>query len=559
MLKNIVNTGIYGKEPLFDVRDISTIREMFDTSTKLYDDRVAFMQKYDNSLPFKSITYREYREDVYSFAAYLCGEGLAGKKIALVGENRYEWAVSYMAVVGGTGTVVPLDKELTFAEMKSLIDFAECSAVLCTAAVLKKNPELKELGIRYICIDTDFSEITASGKKYESSGVRAFADAKVSPDDVNIIIFTSGTSGKPKGVMLSHRNICSNIMNICAVFKITKYDRVFSLLPLHHTYECTCGYLCEIYVGASIAYCRGLRYMVKDMQDSSPTMFFCVPMVLEGIHKTLMRTIEKTGKSGKIKKAMALSRAMMKVGVDLRRTLFKEIINNFGGRLQMFLVGAAPVKPETLQFFTDIGITSIQGYGMTECAPLIAENRASHYRNDSVGMPIPELELKIDKPDKKGIGEIIVKGENVMCGYYKNPEETEKVLKNGWLHTGDMGYVKDGFVYITGRLKNLIITSNGENIFPEEIENLLTASPYISECMVYQQDNVIMAQIYPDKDEIAATVGEYTEESAEKLLAEEIKKINSKNSPYKAVKRFIIRKEEFIKTTTRKIKRYANM
>lgn len=559
MLKKIVNTGIYGKEPLFDVREISTLREMFETSTQIFSERIAFMQKYDNESPYKPITYTQYRSDVYAMGEYLCGEGLKDEKIALAGENCYEWAVSYMAIVGGTGTVVPLDKELTFAEMKSLAEFAGCTAVLCTKAVLKRNPELADLGIKLICINDGFEEKTEAGRKLAAEGQRLFADAAVKPEDINIIIFTSGTSGTPKGVMLSHRNICSNIMNICSVFKITKYDRVFSLLPLHHTYECTCGYLCEIYVGASIAYCRGLRYIVKDMQESGPTMFFCVPMVLEGIYKTLNRTIEKTGKSGKIKKALMLSKAMKKIGVDIRRTLFKEIIDNFGGRLNMFLVGAAPVKPETMQFFTDIGITTIQGYGMTECSPLIAENRTSHYRNDSVGMPLPELELKIYNPDKNGVGEIIVKGENVMCGYYKNPEETEKVLKDGWLHTGDMGYVKDGFVYLTGRLKNLIITSNGENIFPEEIENILSASPYISECMVYQQDNVITAQIYPDKEEIASALGEYTEAGAEKLLADEIKKINGTNPPYKAVKKFIIRKEEFVKTTTRKIKRYANM
>ncbi|MDD6736498.1 MAG: AMP-binding protein, partial [Clostridiales bacterium] len=555
MLKNIVNKNIYGKEPLFNVREISTLRDMFESSTKLFSERIAFMQKYGNNMPYTKITYRQFRTDVYSFATALISEGLRGKKIALIGENRYEWAAAYMSIVCGCGTVVPIDKELTANEMKYLIEFAECSAILCTSAVLKRNPGLSDMDIKCICIDTEFITLSEHGKRLIDEGNRDFAEAEVKPEDINALIFTSGTSGTPKGVMLSHKNICTDMMNICTVFKLTKYDRVCSVLPLHHTYECTCGFLCQIYAGASVAYCRGLRYMVSDIQESMPTMFFCVPLIMEGIYKSINRTIEKTGKTKKVKAAMALSKGMLKMGIDIRRKLFKDIIDKFGGRLKLLLVGAAPVNGDIMQFFTDIGITCIQGYGMTECAPIIAENRASHYRNDSVGMPLPELSLRIDNPDERGVGEIVVKGENVMCGYYKNPEETAKVLKDGWLHTGDMGYYRDGFLYITGRLKNLIITSNGENIFPEEIEMQLSDSPYISECMVYQQDNVIMAQIYPDFDEISKLLGEHSEEDFEKLLGEEIKKINSRNPSYKAVKKFIIRKEEFVKTTTRKIKR----
>lgn len=559
MLRNIVNEGIYGKEPLNEVRDISTLREMFESSTRMYAERTAFMQKYDNNSPYKHITYKQFREDVHAFAAFLSGQGLFGKKIALVGENCYEWSMAYMTVVCGAGTIVPLDKELTFNEIKYLSEFAECDAVMCTSAVLKRKPQLEEMGIPVICINGDFQTIMETGRENIKNGNDEFEKVTVNPEDVNIILFTSGTSGTPKGVMLSQKNICSNIMNCCAIFKITKYDRVFSLLPLHHTYECTCGYLCEIYAGSSIAYCRGLRYILKDMQESEPTMFFCVPMVLDGICKTLKRTIAKTGKEKKIKTAMALSKVMLKAGIDMRRKLFKQIIDNFGGKLKLFLVGAAPVNANTLQFFTDIGITAIQGYGMTECSPIISANRPTHYRNNSVGTPVPEVEVKIHNPDKNGIGEVIVRGENVMQGYYKNPEETQKVLKDGWLYTGDMGYIKDSFIYLTGRMKNLIITSNGENIFPEEIETFLYTSPYVAECMVYQQDNVIMAQIYPNREEIEAVLGEYTDAGAEKLLSDEIKRINGENPPYKAVKKFIVRKEEFVKTTTKKIKRFANM
>lgn len=513
------------------------------------------MQKYDKNMPFKKISYAEYGKDVYNFAEGLIALGLKDKKIALIGENRYEWAVAYMAVVCGTGTVVPLDKELPENEIQNLMDFAECSAVICSSAVLKKNPVLKESGKTVICMDTDFEKITESGKEQIAGGSSCFRDAEVNPEDVNIILFTSGTCSSPKGVMLSHKNICSCIMNICSVFKIDMYDRVFSLLPLHHTYECTCGFLCEVYVGASIAYCRGLRYILKDMQESAPTMFFCVPMVLESIYKVLNKTIDKNGQRARIEKGMKITKALGKIGIDIRRKVFHEIIERFGGRLKMFLVGAAPVDPNVMQFFTDIGITSIQGYGMTECSPIITENRASHYRNDSVGMPLPELEIKIAGAGNDGIGEVAVKGDNVMTGYYKNPEETQRVIKDGWFYTGDMGYYKDGFLYLTGRKKNLIITSNGKNVFPEEIETEICKSDYISECMVYSKNNMIYAQVYPDFQNFA----DADENIIEEKIKNEIKNVNAKLPHYKNIVKIVIRKTPFIKTTTQKIKRDANL
>ncbi len=566
---NIVNEGIYGKEPLFEVREIETIRDMFESSTKMYSSRTAFMQKPDNSSPYRKITYKEFREDVYAFATGLIVMGLKDKKIAIIGENRYEWAMSYMSIVSGVGTVVPIDKELPFAEVKYMLDFAECDAVILTNNILRHKPELLNCGIMCICMDdnencTSVKEIMKKGTKLLEEGDTSFADEKVYPDDVNIILFTSGTTGISKGVMLSHRNLCSNIMNTCAVFKINKYDRVFSVLPLHHTYECTCDFLCEIYVGASIAYCQGLKYIVKNMQESKPTMFFAVPLVLESIYKMINKTLEKNGKTQTVKKGIRISKALLKVGIDIRRKLFKEIIDQFGGRLKMFLVGAAHIDGDILQFFTDLGITSIQGYGMTECSPLVAANRGSYYRNDAVGLPLPEVAVKISNPDADGVGEVVVKGENVMVGYYKNQEATDLVLKDGWLYTGDMGYLKDGFLYLTGRVKNVIITSNGKNVFPEEIESYLCQSKYIAEALVYESETenkkVITAQIYPEFDEVEKEFGaNYDDEALKNLISTEIKAINKTIPQYKAVGKFIVRKDKFIKTTTQKIKRDANI
>lgn len=561
------NGNIYGKEPLFPVREIKTLKDMFESSTKMYSDRVAFLQKFDNKSPYTEITYNEFRKDVYAFATGLIDMGFKGKKIAVIGENSYKWIVTYMSVVTGVGTIVPLDKELPFDEIKYLLDFSECEAIVASKKILKNKPELLDAGITCISMgdgENSMSSIIERGNNLLASGDTRYADAIVESDDINVILFTSGTTGVSKGVMLSHRNLCHNIMNTCATFKITHEDRVFSLLPIHHTYECTCGHLCEIYAGASIAYCQGLKYIVKNMQEAKPTMFFAVPLVLQSMYKMLNKALESKGKTKTVKIGIKISKFLLKFSIDIRRKLFAEIIENFGGRLKMFLVGAAHIEPEILQFFTDLGITSIQGYGMTECSPLIAANRVCRHRNESAGLPIPELYVKIDNPDENGVGEIIVKSDSVMVGYYKNPEETVKVLKDGWLYTGDIGYLDDGFIYITGRSKNVIITSNGKNVFPEEIEGYLCRSKYISEAMVYEAEidgkKVLSAQVYPEQEEIEAKLGkDYSHDEATSLIEDEVKMINKDIPQWKSVANLIVRKEPFIKTTTQKIKRSANI
>jgi len=569
MIKQVANFNgdIYGKEPLFDVREISTLKEMFESSTEIYAEKVGFLEKVDSKAPYKEITYKEFREDVYALATGLIDMGLSGKKIAVIGENSYRWIVTYMSVVTGVGTIVPIDKELPYDEIKYLLDFSECSAIISSNKILKNKPELMNCGIPCIPMgvgDNNMDSIMKKGRTLLDEGDSRYKAAEVKPEDVNIILFTSGTTGVSKGVMLSHKNLCNNIMNTCAVFKITHEDRVFSFLPLHHTYECTCGHLCEIYVGASIAYCQGPKYIVKNMQEAQPTMFFAVPLVLQSVYRMLNKALEKKGKTKTVKMGIKISKFLLKFGIDIRRKLFSEIIENFGGKLKMFLVGAAHIEPEILQFFTDVGITSIQGYGMTECSPLIAANRVCRYRNESAGLPIPELYAKIDNPDENGVGEIIVKSESVMVGYYKNPEETAKTLKDGWLRTGDLGYIDDGFIYITGRSKNVIITANGKNVFPEEIEGYLCRSKYISEAMVYEAEidgrKVLSAQVYPDFEEVEARLGEgYSDDSLNSLIDEEVKLVNKDIPVWKSASNLIVRKEPFVKTTTQKIKRSANI
>jgi len=566
MLKNIVNKGIYGKDPLYQVRDVSTIRDIMESSTTLFKDNIAFMQKYSLNSPYKEITYQEFRDDVFSFGTGLISMGFKDKRIAVIGESRYEWACTYMSVVCGVGTIIPIDKELPYEEVKFLIEFSEASCVVCSKAILNKMPELINVTEKCICMENigeceSFDEVCIRGKREIMAGNNVYEKLTVQPDDVNIILFTSGTTGTAKGVMLTHKNICSTIMNTLSLFQIKPTDRSFSVLPIHHTYECTGTFLCFFYSGASIAFCQGLKYLVKNMQEAKPTMVCVVPMILEAIRKNIEKTLEKKGKTETVKNGIKISKAMLKLGIDIRRKLFKEIIATFGGNLNSFLVGAAKVNPETLAFYRDIGIDSLQGYGMTECAPFIAINRFCRGRDDSVGLPLPEVEVKIVNSDKYGIGEIAVKGDNVMKGYYKNQEETDKVLIDGWMMTGDLGYIKDGFIFLTGRVKNLIITDNGKNVYPEEIEEYLLKSKYIEECMVYAgEDNKIAAKIFPCFEEVERTLGsQYSDENLQELISDEIKAINKEIPLYKSIAQFTIRKEEFVKTTTKKIKRTANM
>ena len=564
------NKGIYGKRPLEEVRVVTTIRDMFDSSCELFADKVAFLRRASQKSGWTEITYKEAGRDVYALGTALIKLGLKDKKIAIIGENRYEWEISYLAVVGGVGTVVPIDKELTDVEIRTLLDAANADALIYSPKLRKKYPELFEtLGVKLICMeehDTDesFDELIKAGNLLIEQGDRSFIDEEVKPEDVDILLFTSGTSGDAKAVMLSHKNVASNLMNMCSMMDIRPEDRFFSMLPLHHTYECTCGFLCPLYRGSSICYCMGLKYIVKNLQEYKPTMVLTVPLVIETIYKQILRTIEKNGMTKKVELGKKITGLLLKFGIDKRKQIFKQIHDNLGGNIRMFIAGAAAVDPVVAKNFRAFGLHAIQGYGLTECAPIVAVNREELYDDAACGLPTPQLEVRIDNPDKDGLGEIVVKGENVMVGYYQKPELTAEVIKDGWFYTGDIGYMKNGFIYITGRKKFVIIAANGENVFPEEIEQLLNRADILSECMVYEKKDEngkvsIAAHILPDKDAAAEILGaDYTKDMLSEKIQEEIKKVNAMMPPFKAVTDFDIRETDFIKTTTKKIKRHEN-
>ena len=564
-------------------RPITDLKHMLNTSVELYADNVAFRQRFVKDEPFREITYREALDTVNGLGTALIAHGLKGKRISVIGENCYQWATSYLAAVCGTGVVVPLDKELSAQELKQLVIEADVAAVLFTKKYEKMFREMMASGDTKLEVLVNLSSsageeaegilswegLVEEGKKLVDDGDRSFIDAEIYADEMSVLLFTSGTTGIAKGVMLSHRNICEDLMSAPTILNVNTWDIFFSVLPVHHTYECTCGFLMPLYKGASIAYCEGLKYIVKNLAEVRPTMLLAVPLIFENLYNNIMKNVRKQGKEGLVRKVLAVNKVTKKIGLDLNKLLLKDILKVFGGRMRVLISGGAAIDPAILQFFNDLGFIAVQGYGLTECAPMAALNPDQHknMRNSSVGHLLPGMEVKIEDKNEDGIGEICVKGPNVMMGYYNMPEETAKVIRDGWFHTGDLGYVDDkDFIYITGRKKNVIITANGKNVFPEELEYYLGRSNLVSESMVWAQedeagqDTVIVATIKPDMEEVESVIGkEAASDTAqvEKLLWAEVDKINEDLPFFKKIKKVTVRREEFEKTTGKKIKRFV--
>lgn len=551
--------------PLYDVRQISTLKDMLESSAEKYGNKTAFLVKTEEGGPYKPVTYKQYYNDVNALGTALIDLGLSGKRVAIISENRYEWTVSYLAVVNGTGVVVPLDKELPVGEIKNLLLRSKADAVIYSnskrnevESIAGELPDLKYL----ISMDNDESSgnvlayraLLNKGFELLNSGDRRFADAEIDREAMSILLFTSGTTDKSKAVMLSHKNVCSNLMDMCSMLYIDDKDVFLLILPLHHTYACTCGFLCQIYRGSAIAFCEGLRHIAKNLKESKTTVLLGVPLILEAMYKRIWDQASKDPKvMRKLKLGLKVSRMLKSIGIDIRKKLFKPIHDNFGGAIRLLISGGAAIDPKVVQGFQDFGIHCVQGYGLTECSPIIALNRDVDYRNNAAGLPLPNVRIKIHNPNEEGIGEIIAKGPNIMLGYYENEELTRESIVDGWFHTGDLGYIdEDGFLYITGRKKNVIVTKNGKNIYPEEIEALLNRSPYIAECVIYgregedEGDIEVAAEIYPDMEKIIEALGTEnpTEEQVYRLIEEEVHKVNKMLVLYKYVRHITIRETE---------------
>ncbi|MBQ1261698.1 MAG: AMP-binding protein [Clostridia bacterium] len=537
------------------------LKQMYHASAETYGEKTLFMQKEGGE--YKSYSFRQYAEEVDALGTALCARGLKGKRVIVSGENGYDWVRSYMAVICGVGVVVPVDKEIPAEEIANIARESEAAAILYSEKLSAKVEALDE-GVARI----PFSSLPAlieQGKKLIEEGDRTYLDTEIDPNAMSSLLFTSGTTGVSKGVMLSHRNICFNLSEMCQMLYIDDKDVFLSVLPIHHAYECTCGFLCQVYRGSTVAFSEGLRHITRNMQEVHPTMILCVPLLLETMYNKVWANIRKQGMEGKVKAAIKMTNAIpsAKLRLAAKKKVFAQIHKSFGGKLRIMISGGAAVDPKIMQGLRDLGIAAYQGYGLTECAPLAALNRDTFYNDGSAGMATPNALLDVYDVQGDGTGEIRYKGDNIMLGYYKQPEMTAEVIRDGWFYTGDLGYLdKDGFLFITGRKKNVIVTSNGKNIFPEELETYLGRTPYVAESVVVgymnpkKKDYDIVAIIRPDLDRMVEDFGaDYTRDQLETELKKALSEVNGIVQSYKRIETFVIRDEEFPKNTSRKIKR----
>ena len=576
MRKDIYDTETYLGKPLYKVTKPKNLRDVIKTRLKDFPGNPVFLVKDKKGGEYVPISTEKYDHDIDSLGTALMHYVPKGSRVAILSETRYEWYTAYLATTNGTGCVVPLDKELKSEEIESMLNRAEVDILIFSKtkkdvveAVYGKVPTIKY----WISMDdTDderfisYSKFIKEGEDLLAGGDKTFTETDIDPEEMTVLLFTSGTTAKSKAVMLCQRNICKNLISMFSMLYIDVDDVFFSVLPLHHTYECTCGFLGQVYRGTTIAVCEGLRYIAQNLQEAKPTCVLMVPVMLEMFYKKIMKGITADPKKAKkLKTGIKLSKFLLKFKIDVRKKLFKQIHDIFGGRMRLIILGGAPVNPEILTFFQDMGFLCVQGYGLTECAPILALNRDIAFKNQAAGLPLPGCDVKILNPDEDGIGEFIAKGDNVFMGYYKDPENTAAALDaDGYYHTGDLGYIdEDHFCIITGRKKNVIIAKNGKNVFPEEIEYLLSLSPVVCESVISgvedkaRDDIIIKATIFPEMDEVTAKLGEDpSEDQITELLKEVVSDVNEKLPNYKKIKKVELRMTEFEKNTSKKIKRY---
>lgn len=559
---------------LYDATKFENIRGIIRNSIDLHPDNIAFIIKETEGkeVKYKNITYKQLGEHVDSLGTKLIQMGLKDKRIAIIGKNRYEWVIAYLATINGTGIVVPLDKGLPEQEIESSLQRSKADVIVFEEQYSEMMEHIKENNSTnvsvYICMDKQekysyLYDLIKEGKELLDGGNREFLDTPISSEKMSILLFTSGTTSKSKAVMLSHKNIASNIYSMTKSEDIRETDTNMAFLPFHHTFGST-GILMFLSRGATNVFCDGLRHIQKNLVEYQVSTFVCVPLLIESIYKKIWQEIEKTGQTKKVKFGINISKFLLKFGIDIRSKLFKQITDKLGGKIRSVISGASGLDPKVAEGFRNFGISVVQGYGLTECSPVLAAESAKAYKSGSTGLPMPDVELKIDNPNESGIGEIIAKGPNIMLGYYENEEETNKVLKNRWFYTGDLGYIdNEGFLFITGRQKNVIVLKNGKNIYPEEIETLINNLPYVAESMVYgkekDDDLIPSVKIVYNKDYTNAHYPEKSEEEIKEIVWEDIKKINKTMPNYKHIKNLIITDEEMIKTTTAKIKRFEEM
>ena len=557
-----------------------TLRDMVNYAAEKYRADTAFIIKHKDkgSEPvYEHKSFIDLRNDVNYLGTAFLKRGFQGKRIAVTSKNRYEWMVSYFAVLGGIGICVPLDKGLPYEEMESSLIRSCTDIVIFDDGMKPVIEEIKTAGKTQVTtwINMDESEeylsvpqLLEEGKASLAEGFTDYMSLPVDNKAIDILLFTSGTTSMSKAVMLSQYNITSNLYSLQRSEDIRHGDVNMAFLPYHHTFGST-GQMLMIVCGVTTAFCDGLKYLQKNMVEYKVSVFFCVPLLIESIYKKVMATVKKEGKEKTVAFGIRLTKFLLKFGIDIRHKVFRQIHDQLGGNLRFVISGASAIDPEALEGFINLGIDAVQGYGMTEAAPVIAAEHQTARKTGSIGRAMPDVEVAIEDPDENGVGEIIARGPNIMAGYYENEEDTAKVLANGWLHTGDLGYIdEDGYLFICGRKKNVIVLKNGKNVYPEELEMLISNLPYVEENFVFGQprhkdgdekDLALAAKIVYNPEYMKTNYGAETLPQVEEIIRADIDRINETVPVYKQIFRLIITDQPMIKTTTGKVKRFEEV
>ncbi len=558
-----------------NVLEVTDLKDMLKKTRELYGDKPGYKIKIGKG-QYKTYTHNEIRDMINYLGTALINLGLKGKRIGVIGENRYEWELAYLSVVCGVGIVVPMDKSLPANELEEVIERSEVEAIFYSKKyeeTVKKIKYSEKNKLKHlISMDTDIhdegiyseKELIEKGKELLDSGNKEYIDAKINPEEMRIMLFTSGTTSRSKVVALSHKNLISNVMDYASVVDVDSSDRILSFLPLHHVYECTVGMLVSLYVGAERAFCDGIRHIVENLNEYKITYAAFVPAIYELMYKNIWKMIEK---KGKVEETKELMQEYKDKSMQEKKEVFKEIHNMYGGCIKLFITGAAALDKEVIETFRNWGLNLCQAYGLTETSPIIGIETNEHHRIGSIGKPIPHVQARIDEADDDGVGELVVKGPNVMLGYYNDKKATNNVMEDGWFHTGDLARIdEDGYIFICGRKKSVIVLKNGKNIYPEEMEGLVNKIEGVKESFIFgkqqtdDKDNIkIHVKIVFDKDIMKEAYKVEREEEVYRVLAEKIKEVNSVMPKYKAIRGIIISEEPLIKTTTGKIKRQANL